>query len=186
MQINKNSNINNLKLKIKNGFIGFLKEHKYEINEYDYKIYLSDYNQQDITNLILSYINMLKNYIIKGQQINNDNQIFNNNLSKTNLEEFLKNKYICCEVINKNTIVLPFLTLYNELKLSCPLCNLTLDLKTQNKKLYPCELCSQKIYCSEKCRSSDSSHIEFLSKLSFLCDNSLKLSDIKNINIKIF
>ena len=188
MQINKNCDINDLISKIKRGFISFLKQKKYEINEYEYKIYLSEYNKQDIINLLLNYINISKNYKIKGELINNQEYINNicNNTQKFDIEIFLKNKYICCEVISKNSIVIPFLILYNKSKISCPTCNVTLDLTNLQKKYYPCGFCSQNIYCSEKCRNSDYPHIQYHSNLSSLCDNSFKSSDIININIESF
>ena len=186
MQINKNCYIDDLISKIKRGFLGYLKTNKYEILEYEYKIYLLDYNNQDIINLILSYVNMIKMYKIKGELINSEEYLKDKNLSKINLEKFLNNKYICCEVINKTSIVLPFLSIYNKSGISCPKCNLTLDLENTKKKYYPCGLCSQNIYCSELCRNSDSLHIEFHSKLSILCDNNIKSFEIKDVNIESF
>jgi len=134
MQINKNCYIDDLISKIKRGFLGYLKTNKYEILEYEYKIYLLDYNNQDIINLILSYVNMIKMYKIKGELINSEEYLKDKNLSKINLEKFLNNKYICCEVINKTSIVLPFLSIYNKSGISCPKCNLTLDLENTKKK----------------------------------------------------
>ena len=78
MQINQNDTINDLIEKIKRGFIGFLTENKFDISEYDYKIYLSDYNKQDIIDIILFYTNLLKHYKIKGIQINSNEIIANN------------------------------------------------------------------------------------------------------------
>ena len=182
MQINKNSNISDLISKIKRGFVGFLKENKFEIVEYEYKIYLLNYNAQDIINIILNYINMIKYYRIKGELINNEEYIKNYNISKMNLEDLLKNKFICCEVLNKNSIVTPFLTL----KLFCPKCYLTLDKTNSNNKYYPCGFCSLNLYCSEKCKNSDYPHIQFHSNLSIICDNNIKSSIIENINIDNF
>ena len=185
IQMNKFCDIKDLIEKIKRVFINFLKENKYNINEYEYKIYISEYNQKETINLLLNYINISKNYKIEGQLINTE-FITKNNIAKLNLEEFLKNKYICCEVINKNSIVIPFLILYNKSKIFCPTCNITLDLTNSQKKFYPCGFCSQNIYCSEKCRVNDSNHIQFHSYLSNLCDNSFKASDIQEIKIESF
>ena len=186
MQINKNQNLNDLISKIKRGFLGFLKEKKYEIFDYDYKIYLLDYNKPDIINLILTYVNLLKHYKIRGELINENDFITKN--SSITIQELFSNKpkYICCEVINKSSIVVPFLIKYNPSKVSCATCNLTLDLNNTERKVFPCGFCSQNIYCSEKCKSNDSMHIEYHTKMSILCDNSLKSSDIEAIDIRIF
>ena len=186
MQINKKRYINDLISKIKRGFIGFLKEKKYDIFDYDYKIYLTDYDNQDIINLILSYINILKNYKIKEELINSEQYINEHKLTKINLQDLFKNKIIICEVINKNSIVIPFLNLYNKSKISCPKCNITLDLTKLNINLYPCGYCSQNIYCSEECRNNDFQHIKFHSNLTILCNNSLKTTDIIKIKIENF
>ena len=70
IQMNKFCDIKDLIEKIKRVFINFLKENKYNINEYEYKIYISEYNQKEIINLLLNYINISKNYKIEGQLIN--------------------------------------------------------------------------------------------------------------------
>ena len=187
MQINENDNLVDLINKIKRGFIGFLTENKYEISEYEYKIYLCNYVKQDIIDIILFYVNLLKHYKIKGILINNDEfvnkhkdilvkNIFNNEESQ---------QFICCEVINKNSIVRPFLLKFDPNKISCSTCNLTLNLNS-NKVIYQCNFCSQSLYCSEKCKSNDSSHMEFHQKISEFFENSLKSSDIETINIQSF
>ena len=185
-QMNKFCDIKDLIEKIKRVFLTFLKENKYDINEYEFKIYISEYNKLEIIDLLLNYVNMSKNYKIRGQLINNEECFSNNSKEKINLEEFLKNKYICCEVINKNSIVIPFLTLYNKSKISCPTCNVTIDLAKSQNKFFPCGFCTQNIYCSEKCKGNDSHHIQFHTNLSTLCDNSLKSTDILKINIENF
>ena len=82
--------------------------------------------------------------------------------------------------------MIPFLTLYNKSKISCPTCNVTIDLAKSQNKLFPCGFCTQNIYCSEKCKGNDSHHIQFHINLSTLCDNSLKSTDILKINIENF
>ena len=114
MQINENDDINNLIEKIKRGFIGFLNENKYDISEYDYKIYLCDYNRQNIIDIILFYTNLLEHFKIKGIQINS-NEFLSNNKNISIIELFKDTstpKFICCEAIDKNSIVIPFLVKY--------------------------------------------------------------------------
>ena len=61
--------------------------------------------------------NLLKHFKIKGIQINTNEFISNNtNISIPDL--FSNNKFICCEVINRNSIVLPFLVKYEIKKLT--------------------------------------------------------------------
>ena len=184
MQINENDNLINLIEKIKRGFIGFLTENNYEISEYDYKIYLSNYVKQDIIDIILFYVNLLKRYKIKGILINEDKFIneYKNTLVKNIFNDEIQ-QFICCEVINKNSIVRPFLVKFDPNKISCSTCNLTLNLKS---KIYQCNFCSQSLYCSEKCKNNDSSHMEYHQKISGFFENTLKSSDIESINIQSF
>ena len=183
MQINENDNINNLIEKIKRGFIGFLNEKKLDISEYDYKIYLCDYSRQEIIDIILFYTNLLKHFKIKGIQINSSEFITNNTtISIPNL--FKKDKFICCEVINQNSIVLPFLVKYDINKISCSTCNLSLNLNSEN--IVYCDFCPHNIYCSEKCKKEDDAHIEYHQKISKFYETSLKFTDIETINIKSF
>ena len=187
MQINENDNINNLIEKIKRGFIGFLNEKKYDISEYDYKIYLCDYNKKDIIDIILFYTNLLKHYKIKGIQINS-NEFINNNKSITILDLFNEtetSKFICCEVINKNSIVLPFLVKYDPNKLSCSNCNITLNLNSENN-IFFCDFCPHNIYCSEKCKKADDTHMEYHTKVSRFFEISLGMTDVVTYNIKSF
>ena len=187
MQINENDNLVDLINKIKRGFIGFLTENKYEISEYEYKIYLCNYIKQDIIDIILFYVNLLKHYKIKGILINNDEFVNKHKdiLVKNIFNTEESQQFICCEVINKNSIVRPFLLKFDPNKISCSTCNLTLNLNS-NKVIYQCNFCSQSLYCSEKCKSNDSSHMEFHQKISEFFENSLKSSDIETINIQSF
>ena len=189
MQINENDTVWNLVEKIKRGFIGFLKENKYDISEYDYKIYLCDYNRQEIIDIILFYTNLLKHYKIKGIQINTNEFISNfKDISIKDLFEENENdlpKFICCEVINKNSIVLPFLVKYDPSKLSCSTCKLTLNLNS-GKDIFFCDYCPHNIYCSEKCKKEDDAHREYHQKISRFFETSLKFTDIEAINIKSF
>ena len=184
MQINENDNLIDLIEKIKRGFIGFLTENNYDISEYDYKIYLCNYVKQDIIDIILFYVNLLKHYKIKGILINEDK--FINNYKNTLVKNIFSDEiqqFICCEVINKNSIVIPFLLKFDPNKISCSTCNLTLNLKS---KIYQCNFCSQSLYCSEKCKNNDSSHMEYHQKISGFFENTLKSSDIESINIQSF
>ena len=186
MQINENDNLIDLINKIKRGFIGFLTENNYEISEYDYKIYLCNYVKQDLIDIILFYVNLLKRYKIKGELINSEE--FLNQYKSTLVKNIFNDEveqFICCEVINKNSIVRPFLVKFDPNKISCSTCNLTLNLKS-NKKIYICNFCSQSLYCSEKCKSNDSSHMEYHQKISGFFETSLKSSDIESINIQSF
>ena len=186
MQINENDNLVDLINKIKRGFIGFLTENNYEISEYDYKIYLCNYVKQDIIDIILFYVNLLKRYKIKGTLINNEEFINNNkNTLIKNIFNEETEQFICCEVINKNSIVRPFLVKFDLNKISCSTCNITLNLNS-DKKIYQCNLCSQNLYCSEKCKKNDSSHMEYHQKISRFFETSLKSSDIESINIQSF
>ena len=195
MQINSNDTIIDLIEKIKRGFIGFLTENKYDISEYEYKIYLADYIKQDIIDIILFYINLLKHYKIKGIQINSYEFLSNNNhisvhdlfnlSSENEEEEIFIPKFICCEVINKNSIVLPFLVKYDPNKISCSTCNLTLNLN-EDKDIYYCDFCSHNIYCSEKCKKGDDIHIEYHQKISAFYETSLKYTVLEAINISNF
>ena len=187
MQINENDNLIDLIEKIKRGFIGFLTERNYEISEYDYKIYLCNYVKQDIIDIILFYVNLLKHYKIKGILINNDDFInkYKNVLVKNIFNNDDTPQFICCEVINKNSIVRPFLLKFDPNKISCSICNLTLNLNS-NRKIHQCNFCSQSLYCSEKCKNNDSSHMEFHQKISGFFENTLKSSDIESINIQSF
>ena len=186
MQINENDDINNLIEKIKRGFIGFLNENKYDISEYDYKIYLCDYNRQNIIDIILFYTNLLEHFKIKGIQINSNEFLSNNkNISVIGLfNDTSTPKFICCEVINKNSIVIPFLVKYDPNKLSCAICNVTLNLNSE--KIVYCDSCPHLIYCSEKCKNDDDVHREYHQKISKFYETSLKLPDIETINIKSF
>ena len=188
MQINENDHINNLIEKIKRGFIGFLTENKYDISEYDYKIYLCDYNRQEIIDIVLFYTNLLKHFKIKGIQINT-NEFISNNQDISVLDLFEDNdnttpKFICCEVINKNSIVLPFLVKYDPNKISCSTCNLTLDINSE--KIVYCDYCPHNIYCSEKCKREDDTHRDYHQKISRFFETSLKFTDIEAMNIKSF
>ena len=187
MQINENDNLIDLIEKIKRGFLGFLTENNYEISEYEYRIYLCNYIKQDVIDIILFYVNLLKHYKIKGVLIN-DNEFINkykNILVKNIFNNEQIPQFLCCEVINKNSIVRPFLLKFDPKKISCSTCNLTLNLNS-NKKIYQCNFCSQSLYCSEKCKNNDSSHMEFHQKISGFFDNTLKSSDIETINIQSF
>ena len=186
MQINENDTLTDLINKIKRGFIGFLTENKYEISEYDYKIYLCYYIKQDIIDIILFYVNLLKKYKIKGELINSDKFLNENkNVLVKNIFNDEIQQFICCEVINKNSIVRPFLQKFDINKISCSTCNLTLNLKS-DKKIYQCNFCSQSLYCSEKCKKNDSSHTEYHQKISRFFETTLKSSDIESINIQSF
>ena len=186
MQINENDTLIDLINKIKRGFIGFLSENNYEISEYDFKIYLCNYVKQDLIDIILFYVNLLKRYKIKGELINSEEFINNHkNVLVKNLFNDEVDQFICCEVINKNSIVRPFLVKFDPNKISCSTCNLTLNLKS-NKKIYICNFCSQSLYCSEKCKNNDSSHMEYHQKISGFFETSLKSSDIESINIQSF
>ena len=167
MQINENEDINNLIEKIKRGFIGFLSEKNYEISEYDYKIYLCNYNRQDIIDIVLFYTNLLPHYKIRGVQINTNEFILNNkDVSVVNLfDEGINSKFICCEAINKNSIVLPFLVKYDPNKILCSTCNKELNLNDETNIVF-CDYGPHSIYCSEKCKKSDDSHIEYHQKIS--------------------
>ena len=187
MQINENDNINNLIEKIKRGFIGFLNEKKLDISEYDYKIYLCDYNKKDIIDILLFYTNLLKHYKIKGIQINSK-EFISNNKSISILDLFNEtetSKFICCEVINKNSIVLPFLVKYDPNKISCSCCNMTLNLNSEQNIVF-CDYCPPFIYCSEKCKKADDTHTEYHTKVSRFFETSLEMSVVKEINIKTF
>ena len=187
MQINENDDINNLIEKIKRGFIGFLSEKKYDISEYDYKIYLCNYNRQDIIDIILFYTNLLEHYKIKGVQINTKEFINNNkDINVLNLfDEENSTKFICCEAINKNSIVLPFLVKYDLNKILCSTCNKALNLNEENNIVF-CDRCPHNIYCSEKCKKSDDSHIEYHQKIAKFFEISLKYSDFDDINLNTF
>ena len=188
MQINENDDINNLIEKIKRGFIGFLNENKYDISEYDYKIYLCDYNRQNIIDIILFYTNLLEHFKIKGIQINS-NEFLSNNKNISIIELFKDTstpKFICCEAIDKNSIVIPFLVKYDPNKLSCATCNVTCNLNSE--KIIYCKFCPHVIYCSEKCKNEDDVHRDYHQKISKFYETSLKLSepDIETISIKSF
>ena len=186
MQINENDNLIDLINKIKRGFLGFLTENNYDISEYDFKIYLCNYDKQDIIDIILFYVNLLKKYKIKGILINDDEFINKNkNVLIKNIFNDEVQQFICCEIINKNSIVRPFLVKFDLNKISCSTCNLTLNLKSDNK-IYQCNFCSQSLYCSEKCKNNDSSHMEYHQKISRFFENTPKPPDIKSINIQSF
>ena len=187
MQINENDNINDLIEKIKRGFIGFLNEKKYDVSEYDYKIYLCDYNRPDVIDIILFYTNLLQHYKIKGIQINTKEFISNNEgISILDLFNYTSSpKFICCEVINKNSIVLPFLVKYDHNKISCSTCNSSLNLNSDQNITY-CDSCPHNIYCSEKCRKQDYQHMEYHQKISKFFETSLKLTDLEGYKINCF
>ena len=185
MQINENDNINNLIEKIQRGFIGFLTENKYNISEYDYKIYLCDYNRQDLIDIILFYTNPLEHYKIKGIQINTKEFISNN--QGISIHELFTDtdspKYICCEVINRNSIVIPFLVKYDPNKLSCSTCNLTLN---PEKNIIYCDHCPHNLYCSDKCKKNDDIHKEYHQKNLNFYENTLNYIDAENSDINVF
>ena len=183
MQINENEDINNLIEKIKRGFIGFLSEKNYEISEYDYKIYLCNYNRQDIIDIVLFYTNLLPHYKIRGVQINANEFILNNkDVSVVNLfDEGINSKFICCEAINKNSIVLPFLVKYDPNKILCSTCNKELNLNDETNIVF-CDYGPHSIYCSEKCKKSDDSHIEYHQKISKF----FEMPCYKEINLDTF
>lgn len=184
--------------KIEKVFIEYANEKKFNDYDYEFKSCYFKYDKKTIIELIISYYSMNKQFIIEGEKLDNENilnkkiyEVFgkdniygNNDLEEieNNSTKKEKNFFIITEVISKNSIVSPFLKLRTD-KLYCSLCNFQIESK---EKSFKCFGCSQGIYCSEKCKSSDHQHIEFHKRILNLYESSIKTEEIKKININSF
>ena len=185
IQISYQATLNDVIKKIERCFIHYAKQKKYEDYEYEFKMYLIQFNKKEIIEMILWYFNLNKTFKFKGDDLLSMNKaltlnaIFNNNSNNGNAEH----KYvIICEPISKNSIVKPFLKKITD-TLNCSCCNFIIN---NIDNIIRCSHCSQAVYCSDKCKSQDHQHIDFHKKINSLYEASLNVEEIQQININAF
>lgn len=126
--------------------------------------------------MILAFTNKNKFYKTTAKEIKKT-EYANSNLTDLELDE---HSIIIVEAIPKNMLVKPFLRLKID-SLNCSFCNSIIKVNRIN-----CLNCTQTVYCSEVCKSSDKAHHDYHQKLSNLFKKKLTLSEISDIKISTF
>lgn len=135
-----------------------------------------DKDKREIVDMILAFTNKNKFFKTTAKEIKKT-EYANLNLADLELNE---QSIIIIEAIPKNMIVKPFLRLKID-SFNCSFCNSIIKENRIN-----CINCTQNIYCSEICKSSDKAHHEYHQKLSNLFKKKLTLREISDINISTF